>query len=46
MSDEIIFLKKFFSYLEQSKIKYCVLRNTEELLRGDAHDIDIRSKGN
>ena len=41
MNDEIVFLKKFFLLLEQSKIKYCVLRNTDELLRGDAHDIDM-----
>lgn len=38
---DVEFLKKFFEKLNQNNIHYCILRNAEEVERGDAHDVDM-----
>ena len=35
------FILTYFTELERKKIRYCVLRNIEEVVSGDAHDIDF-----
>ena len=41
MREEMKFVNRFFSELEKRQIKYCILRNAEEVKNGDAHDIDM-----
>lgn len=41
MSVDVCFVKEFFSKLDSKGITYCVLRNADEILHGDAHDIDL-----
>lgn len=38
---DVQFVKDFFKKLNDNDIKYCVLRNTREILNGDVHDIDM-----
>lgn len=38
---DVVFLKAFFRELQLNHITYCILRNTEEVQEGDAHDIDM-----
>lgn len=40
-SNDLIFVKTFFSLLKKKGILYCILRNAEEVERGDAHDVDM-----
>lgn len=41
MSTDIEFVEAFYEQLIKEKIDYCILRNVEEVLNGDAHDIDM-----
>lgn len=41
MSIDIEFVESFYKRLEEEKIDYCILRNVEEVINGDAHDIDM-----
>ena len=41
MSEDIKFVKGYFSRLEDEHISYCILRNNDEVENGDAHDIDM-----
>lgn len=41
MSIDIEFVESFYKRLEEGKIDYCILRNVEEVINGDAHDIDM-----
>lgn len=41
MNDDIIFVEKFYFALKEQNIKYCILRNADEVENGDAHDIDM-----
>lgn len=41
MKAENNFIESVFSRFEKEKIQYCVLRNVEEVIQGDAHDIDM-----
>lgn len=36
-----IFLEAFFSSLQKEAIRYCILRNADEIRLGDAHDVDM-----
>lgn len=38
---DLHFLKSYFQSLERHDIDFCVIRNVEEVIRGDAHDIDM-----
>lgn len=38
---EITLTESFFSALAERKIRYAILRNAEEIRRGEAHDIDM-----
>lgn len=40
MIDAKAFIMAYFTELEKQGINYCVLRNVEEVISGDAHDID------
>ncbi len=37
----ISFLESFFAKLESENIRYCILRNENEVREGDAHDVDM-----
>ena len=41
ISADIQFVTEFFKALEHKGIKYCILRNADEVEAGDAHDIDM-----
>lgn len=41
MREEILLVEAFFKKLKKQNIKYCILRNTEEIESGNAHDIDM-----
>lgn len=41
MNIDIEFVEAFYSRLEEENIDYCILRNVEEVINGDAHDIDM-----
>lgn len=41
MKTDILFVEAFFKELKGQNIKYCILRNADEVERGDAHDIDM-----
>lgn len=41
LQSDIGFVKKLFLCFEQEKVSYCVLRNSDEIISGDAHDIDM-----
>ena len=41
MLEDIFFVKEIFSRFEKENISFCVLRNSDELMRGDTHDIDM-----
>lgn len=41
MPTDIVFLQKLFIRFEKEEIPYCVLRNSSEIINGDAHDIDM-----
>ncbi|MCD7824007.1 MAG: hypothetical protein LUG86_08365 [Oscillospiraceae bacterium] len=41
MSCEVDFVKAIFKAFEKDNIKFCVLRNADEVEYGDAHDIDM-----
>lgn len=41
MKTDILFVEAFFKELKRQNIKYCILRNADEVERGDAHDIDM-----
>lgn len=41
MNIDIEFIEAFYNRLEKEKIDYCILRNVEEIINGDAHDIDM-----
>lgn len=41
MQSDIGFVKKLFLCFEREKVSYCVLRNSGEIISGDAHDIDM-----
>ncbi|MCC8060609.1 MAG: hypothetical protein LIO81_07230 [Clostridiales bacterium] len=41
MRCEVDFVKAVFKALEKEDIKFCVLRNADEVENGDAHDIDM-----
>lgn len=41
LQSDIGFVKKLFLCFEQEKVSYCVLRNSGEIISGDAHDIDM-----
>ena len=38
---DLLFIKDFFDKLQQQCIKYCILRNADEVEHGDAHDVDM-----
>lgn len=38
---DMLFLKAFFHLLQNNNIFYCILRNADEVMKGDAHDIDM-----
>ena len=38
---DLQFVTEFYKTLENTNIKYCILRNSEEVEFGDAHDIDM-----
>lgn len=40
-SPELCFVKGFFRELQNQGISYCILRNVDEVIRGDAHDVDM-----
>lgn len=39
--ETIKFIERFFRCMEQKGIRYCILRNAEEVREGNAHDIDM-----
>ena len=41
MREDIRFVESFFMMLLEKQISYCILRNADEVERGDAHDIDM-----
>lgn len=41
MKTDILFVEAFFKELKRQDIKYCILRNADEVECGDAHDIDM-----
>lgn len=41
MNTSHLFVESFFDTLQQKGIGYCILRNADEIRRGDAHDIDM-----
>ena len=41
MKKDVIFIKQIFKQLDVRRIRYCILRNENEILSGDAHDIDM-----
>lgn len=41
MKAKVEFIEKIFSTLNEQRIHYCILRNSEEVQNGDAHDIDL-----
>ena len=41
MRADILFVESFYKELEQQNIKYCILRNADEVEQGDAHDVDM-----
>lgn len=41
MEENIVFVENYFTELNRENIKYCILRNAEEVKGGDAHDIDM-----
>lgn len=41
MNCDIRLIQYFFDELSKNKIKYCILRNADEVECGDAHDIDM-----
>lgn len=41
MGTDIEFVEAFYNRLEKEKTDYCILRNVEEVINGDAHDIDM-----
>lgn len=41
MKEDILFVESFYKELIQQNIKYCILRNADEVERGDAHDVDM-----
>lgn len=40
-SPNLLFLHAFFSDLQEKGIKYCILRNADEVKAGTAHDVDM-----
>lgn len=41
MIDTKAFIMAYFTELEKQEIKYCILRNVDEIISGNAHDIDF-----
>ena len=41
INEDIVFIETFYKELEENNIKYCVLRNCDEIINGNAHDIDM-----
>ena len=41
MNCDSVFVKNYFTALEKENIKYCILRNADEVENGDAHDVDM-----
>ena len=41
LQSDIAFVKELFAHFEQEKVPYCILRNSSEIINGDAHDIDM-----
>ena len=41
MRKDIAYILDCFSEFEKARINYCVLRNAEEIISGDLHDVDI-----
>lgn len=41
MTKDVEFIKNIFRLLDSNKIQYCILRNEQEIISGDAHDIDM-----
>jgi hypothetical protein len=41
MNTEIKFIKEIFDSFDYKDIPYCILRNVDEILLGNAHDIDL-----
>jgi thymidylate kinase len=41
LKPEIIFVETFFNELIAKQISFCIIRNVEEVMHGDAHDVDI-----
>ena len=41
MRADIHFVESFYKEMEQHNIKYCILRNADEVEQGNAHDIDM-----
>lgn len=41
LATDIAFLRELFKRFEKEGISYCVLRNSNEIINGDAHDIDM-----
>ncbi len=40
-SPELCFIEHFFHELQCQDISYSILRNVDEVMRGDAHDVDM-----
>lgn len=41
LPEDIFFVKELFSCFEKENIAFCILRNSDELMHGDTHDIDM-----
>lgn len=40
-TETLAFTNRFFADLQEAGIRYCILRNADEVEQGDAHDIDM-----
>ena len=39
--EDVVFVESFYKELKKNDIKYCILRNSDEIIEGNAHDIDM-----
>lgn len=43
---DLLFITDFFKGLQNEKIPYCILRNVDEVIQGNAHDVDMSIDAN
>ena len=43
---DLLFIKDFFTELQRKNIPYCILRNVNEVMQGNAHDVDMTVAAN